>query len=505
MIANRRYGQNLRANFLAKIWGAALWLTLVPVYLSLLGPEAYGLVGLYLSLSLVTQLFDFGLSATANRELARADSVPDGFRRIRELVATIEGISWATGAAVGLILWLLIELTGPTWLRATSLDPGSITGALMLACLAISTQWPTIFYGGALSGLQRQARFAAITSVFATLRGGGAALILWQVSTSLEAFFLWNAICNLAQSTLLAGTFRKIRPAELDRSRPRLGSLHDVRGFATNMSMLSILAVCVTQLDKLLLPAWLPLDSYGFYVAAAALATAPQFIVAPILATLMPELSRLLAQGDSAAALPTYHRATRWLAVALAAPAALAITSGDAILLAWSANPRLAGEAGTVFAFLTAANCLNGIMCIPYAWQIARGWPQIPVRINMVSLTVMLPTLWFGTRQYGAEGAAFAWLAFNIVYVLFNLYYMSKVAPETTPLSGLVRDAIPPFGASLFVCLGAITVLTPASRPALALGLIATLALAGLVALLTARPCMNDLTKWLRRYMRVTE
>jgi O-antigen/teichoic acid export membrane protein len=62
-------------NILANVAGAglamAVFLVVVPIYLRLLGAEAYGLIGLFTTVMVASTVLDLGLGATLNREVAR--------------------------------------------------------------------------------------------------------------------------------------------------------------------------------------------------------------------------------------------------------------------------------------------------------------------------------------------------------------------------------------------------------------------------------------------------
>lgn len=496
MSTQRSFARNAAANLLARSWAGALWFALVPAYLAFLGAEAYGLVGLYLSISMIVQLLDVGLSTTMARELSRASGAASKLRALKDLTATVEAIAWTTAVIIALGLWCLFTFTAAHWFRPDTLAQREITLAMSLAGLAIAAQWPVLPYSGTLAGLNRQTWTAATSAIFATLRGVGAVLILWQISSTPAAFFLWNAACGIAHSLTLALALRHAAPRELRGGRPNLAALAHVRRFAGGMSILALLAIVVTQADKLLLSAWLPLDKYGYYMAAAAVASLPQFIVSPVSAALLPELARELAHGPNPGIVALYRRTSRWLAVALAAPIGLTLTFGHEILAAWSGDARLADEVDLALALLMAGTCLNGLMCVPYTWQIARGWPQIPIRINLGALGIMLPALWFGAGEFGPSGAAFAWLAFNLIYVAMNLHAMTNNAPETHPLEGLVQDVLRPILASVLVCALATAVPVPESRHALGAMLFGILVLGAAAALIATPQCLKEVLAW---------
>ncbi len=53
-------------------------------------------------------------------------------------------------------------------------------------------------------GLQRQVLLNGFNIFMATIRGGGAVLILWLVSPTIQAFFGWQIVSSGLQSFLVA-------------------------------------------------------------------------------------------------------------------------------------------------------------------------------------------------------------------------------------------------------------------------------------------------------------
>ena len=60
----------------------------VPIYLRYIGPEAYGLIGVFASLQVVLSLLDSGLSTTLNKEIASLSVLSNSQQQIRNLVKT---------------------------------------------------------------------------------------------------------------------------------------------------------------------------------------------------------------------------------------------------------------------------------------------------------------------------------------------------------------------------------------------------------------------------------
>ena len=74
---------NILANFAGKGWNALMLVALVPLYIRVLGIEAYGLIGFFTTLQAVFALLDLGLSTTLNRETARLSARADSAQERR--------------------------------------------------------------------------------------------------------------------------------------------------------------------------------------------------------------------------------------------------------------------------------------------------------------------------------------------------------------------------------------------------------------------------------------
>jgi len=63
--------RNLAANLVGNLWMPLLLVAVVPLYVELIGVEAFGLIGFFVTIQILLSQFDLGLSMTLNRELAR--------------------------------------------------------------------------------------------------------------------------------------------------------------------------------------------------------------------------------------------------------------------------------------------------------------------------------------------------------------------------------------------------------------------------------------------------
>ena len=281
--------KNVVANLIANSWMAAISLVLVPIYIQLLGIEAYGLIGIYTTLTALVTILDFGLTTTLTRETARMSSDLLAFERARSLVRTLEIVYWGIGGLIALVLLLLTPLLSTRWLTTVELSPETVRQALVLICCVIVAQWPFSFYSGGLLGLQRQVQLSAVQASIATVRAIGVIVVLTFVSPTIQVFFEWQLIVSVASTLIVAAMLWRYLPKEqstyFDTSH-----LKRIQAFALGITGVSILSLASTQTDKIVLSKTLTLQQFGYYALAGVVASSIYMIVNPLYERAVPSI-----------------------------------------------------------------------------------------------------------------------------------------------------------------------------------------------------------------------
>ena len=158
-------------------------------------------------------------------------------------------------------------------------------------------QWPASLYQGGLMGLGRQVVFNGLSILFSTLSSGGAVLILWCVSPTIQAFFLWLVAVNAAKAILLASLLWKSLPGANRPSRFDFARVRSIGRFAAGMSGITVCALILTQSDKLIVSKLFTLKVFGYYSIAGMFGTGLSMIVTSVFNTIFPRFSALAA-GD---------------------------------------------------------------------------------------------------------------------------------------------------------------------------------------------------------------
>ena len=417
--AQRRLSLNLIANFVGQGWRGLMALLFVPFYVRILGVEAYGLIGLYTSLQLALALLDAGLRPTLAREMARFTGGAMDAAAIRVMLRSIELPLLALSLTIALIMFAAAPWLATSWVHPQSLDAATVTQAFRMMGLVAAAQFLEAAYDSSLSGLQRQVLQNVIVTLIATLRGFGALIVLW-IAPRLTAFFQWQAAVAVLSCLLLAlAVYRSLPPVDT-RVRFSARALHSVRGYASGMFGIAVLALLLTQSDKFVLARYMPLSDLGHYTLAASLVGVMAMLSGPIGSAFYPRLTELIHQGDNAAVAATFHRLSGLMALVVGSAAAMLVLFGERLMNVWLHNPELSARAAPLLALLALAVLFNALTSLPYFLQLAHGVTRIALRNNFALLFVFIPALVMAVSRFGAVGAAACAAALNIVAMAWS-------------------------------------------------------------------------------------
>ncbi|HEX8254933.1 MAG TPA: oligosaccharide flippase family protein [Thermoanaerobaculia bacterium] len=415
---------NVVANMVGGAVNALLGIVLVPVYLRYVGSEGYGLVGFHAMLTAVLSILDGGLALTLNRAMARYSAVAESESRLRNALRTIEVLYWPVSALIAGGVFLLAPLIQSKWVSARRLADHDVVTAIRVMGIIVALQLLAGLYQAGLVGLQRQLAVNSITTGSALLRGLLTISVLAFVSPTIVAFFITQACVTLLQAIAAALTIRRELPpgeAKFDKAL-----LRAEWAFTAAIGVNVIVGALLTQTDKVVLSAVLPLQEFGYYVVAATVASSLGLLISPIHTAIYPRFTQLLTNQDDLALRDLYHAAAQFTAIMLFPVAAILTAFGREVLLLWTGDAVVAASASRVAAILVAGTALNGVAGVAVHLALAAGWLRLTMLINPVSAVVLVPASIFLSSRYGAVGAASVWLALNAGYVLIFVPIMHR-------------------------------------------------------------------------------
>lgn len=437
---------NVVANFVSSIWTALLGIIFVRLYLNYLDVEAYGLIGVFNSIQAFIFLLDFGLSPTLNRELARLSALSDSKQEMHDIKRTLELPNWVLTIFIALFLTVLAPVLSHYWIQPKNLSVGTITQALIIVGLNIAVSFCVNFYIGGLMGLRKQLLLSIINIICGTLRSFGAFFVLAYFSPTIQAFMLWQLLITILQVVLVALTLNRSMPETFVKGRFNKNLLYKIQRFAVGMTGVSLVALIVTQTDKIILTRMLNLETIGYYTLAVTIAgMAVGMLTSSVNHAAYPQLSRLVSLGNENELREFYHRSCQIMSVLLfPVVSILALFSHD-ILLIWFGKEEIVSNTYLLLSLVAIGNGLNGLMWLPHSLQLAHGWTKLAFYVNVVTIIFLVPSILGVVYYYGAIGGASMWIILNISYFFTTIPIMHSRILKGEKGKWLIKDLALPF------------------------------------------------------------
>ena len=413
-----RVRQNIIANFAGRGWTVLIALAFVPIYLRFLGIEAYGLIGIYTTITVLAGPMDLGLTMTLNRELARRSAHPDKAHEMSDFVRTLEVVYWFAALALGAAVVGASSYVTHNWVRIEHLSPGSVRNSIILMGFALALQWPERLYTGGLLGLQRQVLLNVLRSGFMTLRAVGAALVLWLVSPTPEAFFAWQLVIAATHVIVVRAYLLRCLPGATRLARFRKKLLKQVWRFSAGLSWISVTGVLLGYTDKIILSKVLTLEMFGYYMLAWTVASGLYNLVLPVSTSVFPRFSQLVALGHSAELTRVYHASCQLGSVLLIPVTIFIAAFPEELLFLWTQDHVTTVNAAPILRLLIVGTALNALVSLPYNMQLAHGWARLCASVNTMAVVLLVPLTIYLAGRYGAIGGAIAWVILNLGYFM---------------------------------------------------------------------------------------
>ncbi len=416
--------RNVGANAVAVGWNGLLVVLVTPWYVSILGMEGYGLVGFWLLLQIVLALCDLGMGATLVREFASAQGMPDGNKRRRDLLRTLDCVYWPLAGILAFLLFAASGSIASDWLKLQTLSADRVARSVAWMALALGLQLPGTLYSSGLIGLQSQGRLALLQIGGNTLRyGGGLAVLLWRADPA--PYFFVQALASGVQ-TIAARAMLSQMLGGAGESRPafRAALLREVWRFSAGMATTTLAAILLANVDRLFLSTLLPAAELGRYTVAWAATGLLQLGIQPFYRAYFPRFVQLLAIGDGSTLRREYYDGCRIVAQVVIPTALIGWMFAPEIFRAWLGS--VDGTTVSAFRFLLLGVGCAGLMWLPAGFQQAHGWTRLHAMMIAGALAVGAASLWWTIRQWGTVGATSVWVLHGVSDLTLGLWLMHR-------------------------------------------------------------------------------
>jgi O-antigen/teichoic acid export membrane protein len=409
---------NVAANYASQLYTTLIGIVLVPLYLRMMGAEAYGLIAFFSMLQSWFIVLDLGLTLTIARESARyfgGALAPLDYRRLYRVLSLIFVLVALTGGGA---LVALAPMIAERWLHLRQLPVDDIVVAVQIMGISVAMRWMGGLYRGVATGAERLVWLSGFNALIATLRFAAvfASMALWGYTP--KVFFghqMAVAALELGILYLMAG---RLVPRPAIGEPPTGWSFAPVAlrlRFSLTIAFTSAVWIFVTQVDKLILSGVLPLPQYGFFMLAVLVASGITTATGPIASALLPRLARLHAEGNHTEIVRLYNRFAQLVSVVAVSLMVTLACSAEALLFAWTGDRELTRVAAPVLRLYAIGNGLLAVSAFPFYLQYARGNLRYHLMGNIGLIVLLIPSIVFAALSAGGVGVGWVWVGMNVL------------------------------------------------------------------------------------------
>ena len=437
--------KNIIANYLGQGWVTLMGFIFIPVYIKILGIEAFGIIGLSASLITILSLFDLGLSTVINKEFSSLEKINSSYQNIINLLRTIEVLIIINAIVIIIIINLSSNWIATNWIKKEEDLNFEIELIVNIFSFVIGLKLIEGIYRGALIGMQKQVLYNWGAAVIATIRGVGAIVVLVYFSPTIKAFFYWQIIISFVSTLYFGYITYKEKSLQNLKGHFSFEEINKIRKFAIAIIGMNILNLILTQIDKILLSTILNMKEYGYYILAVTLVAILNVLIAPIAQALFPRLCELHNSKNYDEYIRIFHKTAQFATLIVGSVSAILISYPELILKLWINEIDIIVNVSPLIRILALATFINCIMWLPFQVEMSSGSVKIINTINIVSCIIMVPFIIILVPIYGSIGAAALWLLLNIIYFTFGGYVILRKIMKTEIFKWYMYDVLFPF------------------------------------------------------------
>ncbi|HEY7821954.1 MAG TPA: oligosaccharide flippase family protein [Acidimicrobiia bacterium] len=423
---------NLGANYGGAAINAFVPLLAIPVLIRMLGPEFWGLVAFVNLMVVLMMMLNVGISQALSREFAhRWTNEAEGHVRAAYLLRGYEGLYWIVALAVGACVLPFTPWIADNWLNTSPEAEDMARYSVAFAVVLFVVTLPASIYRGTLLAIQEHVLFNVIRSTAVIAKFGLGVLAVQQTGSVLGYLTFFVAMSFLETLALAIAAWRF-----MPSPRRTIGfNLHEVRltlKFSITMTVLVMMGVATTQIDRLLVSVLMPVEELGVYSIAVSLAFGVLQITYPLFTSVMPVLVSI--DTDSHRRLRAIRNLLATVLAMVAVLGGLYALAGSAALSFWLGDPALAQAVQHPLMWLLVGAALNTVYNVGYTNWVSLGQTRWIAWVNILSLGFGVSVLPFTIPSFGLVGATASYVIVNVIGACFTIAWFARFRPQEKAL-----------------------------------------------------------------------
>ncbi|MCO7557853.1 oligosaccharide flippase family protein [Metapseudomonas otitidis] len=410
---------NTAYGFLSLGWTSLLSVISVPIYISILGHEEWGVVAACLSLQLLANFADSGFSQIVPRWIAKESKSAE---MVSEYMKLFRGLYFIIALILLVSIQLLSGAMATSWFNVPIERVAELEFCLRVVSVQLFFQFLNNLNVGYWNGTQNQARIFFHTCSFVTLKHAVTILLLYFWGGSAIGYVI--GFCIVACLELLFNTYSVGQGFLWGGSFIR--RVRDYTFFLKEVSSLSggiMIGLLVSQLDRIVLSKVLPAEQFGVYVVVLTLSQAFLQLQSPVNRAFFPVLVKGVSERNTMF-WRSFGRFVVGVMLTATVPTLVAILFAGWILNTWLGNKFFVENGTFALQLLLLGVAINTLYGCIYQLMVASGRSSLVFKFNLASLVVLAIVVLSSWEGLVISSGGYMWVLWNSVLLLLGLGWL---------------------------------------------------------------------------------
>lgn len=421
-------------------------LLLLPFYLPLLGKEAFGLFGFFLTVEVFFRILEGGLGSVIVKDFSVKIEKRDN---PLQLLRSFEAAYFILGVIQTTLCLLAISLGGFKFLNPTEMSHGMMQTCLVVMAFRFMFSSLTIVHDAYIQAHEKMVALNGFRLAFSLSSSAGSILILNLANGDPKAFFIWWLLCTIIISAAKCYYCWRSNLGELLTEKPNFQLLSKYKYDQLKLIGIGFLTFLSTKYPMWIVASKLDLATVGIFALASQVTQTLSSTVAVMTKPLIARYARDEIKDNSGSQI-----LLRMTQVMLIVAGFLVITfsllSKDLITL-WMRNKSFDPELVGLVASLLLGATFFSLVSRPFdsALQADRDFKIVYIK-QFLRMGLGIPICLLASKYYGLLGIASTHLIITgIISVIIFPFMMNKYRGEnmaikklTLPIISLVASAI---------------------------------------------------------------
>ena len=403
----RRTGlaRNVIINLAGQTLPSVLAVFAIPVLLSHLGVDRFGVLVLAWSLIGYFGIFDLGIGRALTQELAarlgagETDEIPH--------------VVWTS-----LIALLALGLAGAVTIAASSgavveilRIPASIANETDISFKIIALSMPFVIVSAGLRGvLEAHQRFDLVNAVRAPqgLFNFVGPLLVIPFSDNLIPVVATLFVGRVLSLAAFAWFCRVIEPAFRAAPQPSRRAIPRLVRFGMWTTVTALADPVFSYLDRFLIGALVSAAAIAYYATPSEVVGRLTIVPASVAAVMFPTFAAAVRTKSMPAVGRHFSRSLKAILIVLFPISIVLVGTGPELMRTWL-GVEFAMRSARVLQFLSIGLLANSLAHIPFALLQGAGKPDLTAKLHLIELPLYVVALFLVIPGFGIEGAALVW------------------------------------------------------------------------------------------------